>query len=111
MSSYLGRWFSSGSSIGSKLFPLMDRVLVKKLVAELKTEGGILLPDNAAKGISEGKVVAVGPGRTTAKGTVVPVSLKVGDRVLLPEYGAMKFSFEGEELLLYREDDILCRRV
>eukprot|EP00884_Botryococcus_braunii_P004060 jgi/Botrbrau1/13655/Bobra.0292s0005.1 len=92
-----------------KLLPLFDRVLVEKILpATLKTPGGVLLPENLKK-LDEGIVRAVGPGGRTPEGNLVPVGVKEGDKVLLPEYGGTKVGF-GEkdvELALYREDELL----
>ena len=87
--------------------PLGDRVLVKPLEAEEVSAGGIVLPDTAKEKPAEGKVVAVGPGKKTDDGTVIPVGIKVGDKVLYGKYGGNEISTnDGKEYLVIREDDI-----
>lgn len=89
-----------------RLIPLLDRVLIEKLAAPQKTVGGILLPETAAK-INEGKVVAVGPGRRSTTGELLPMNVKEGDTVMLPEYGGAQVKLGDKELLVYREDEIV----
>lgn len=72
----------------------------------MQTAGGILLPDNGKK-LNEGEVVAVGPGATTRDGTRIPINVKAGDRVLLPEYGGHVVKLGDQEFTLYRDEDIL----
>ncbi|MFA5096427.1 MAG: co-chaperone GroES [Candidatus Omnitrophota bacterium] len=89
--------------------PLGDRVIVKALEAETKTKGGIVLPDTAKEKPQEGKVVAVGMGKTLESGTVKPMEVKVGDKVLYGKYsGNIITTKEGEELLEMREEDIIA---
>lgn len=89
--------------------PLGDRVVVKPLEAEAKSKGGILLPDTAKEKPHEGKIVAVGKGKTLDNGTVQPLEVKVGDRVLYGKYSGNEITTkEGEELLIMREEDILA---
>mmetsp|Transcript_35300 Transcript_35300/g.71966 ORF Transcript_35300/g.71966 Transcript_35300/m.71966 type:complete len:102 (+) Transcript_35300:427-732(+) len=96
------------ASIAKKMIPLADRVLVQRVVAKAQTAGGIFLPDSAANAkMSEGTVVAVGPGARNAEGTVFPVSVAVGDSVLLPEYGGSPVKIGEEELFLFKEFEIL----
>ena len=90
------------------LTPLNDRVIVKRLDQETKTASGIVIPDNAAEKPDQGEVKAVGPGKTTDKGTVTPMSVKVGDRVLFGKYSGQAFKVDGEELMSMREDDIIA---
>ena len=90
-----------------KIQPLGDRVLVQPLEAEEVSKGGIVLPDTAKEKPAEGKVVAVGEGKKTDDGTVIPVSIKVGDKVLYSKYGGNEISTsDGKEYLVIREDDI-----
>ncbi|CAE7839636.1 CPN10 [Symbiodinium sp. KB8] len=92
-----------------KLAPLADRVLVKRIVPELKSVGGIILPETQAKK-NEGEVVAVGPGALLKDGSRAPISVEVGAKVLLPEYGGTKVDLGADgddEFVLYRDDDIL----
>lgn len=89
--------------------PLGDRVVVKQLEAENKTKGGIVLPDTAKEKPQEGKVVAVGKGKTLDNGQVQAMEVKVGDRILYGKYAGNEITTkEGEELLIMREDDILA---
>jgi chaperonin GroES len=89
--------------------PLGDRVVVKPLEAENKTKGGIVLPDTAKEKPQEGKVVAVGKGRTLDNGTVQAPEVKVGDKVLYGKYSGNEITTkDGEELLIMREEDILA---
>lgn len=90
-----------------KLVPLADRVLIKRAVAMTKTSGGVFLPESATKKESEGEVVAVGPGRHDQQGTLLPMSVSVGDTVLLPEYGGQPVQMGDDELHLFRNDEIL----
>ena len=89
--------------------PLADRVVVKPLEAEEKTKGGIVLPDTAKEKPQEGKVVAVGKGKASDEGKVIPLEVKVGDRVLYGKYSGTEVSTkEGEEYLIMREEDIFA---
>jgi len=89
--------------------PLGDRIVVKPLEAEAKTKGGILLPDTAKEKPQEGKVVAVGKGKTLDNGTTQEPEVKVGDKVLYGKYSGNEITTkEGEELLIMREEDILA---
>ncbi|KAJ7389884.1 10 kda heat shock protein [Desmophyllum pertusum] len=87
--------------------PLFDRIMVEKFLPELKTKGGVLLPEQSQGKVLEGTVVAVGPGTRDKGGNIVPLSVKVGDKVLLPEYGGTKVNMEEKEYHLYRDNDIL----
>ena len=89
--------------------PLGDRVLLKVLEAESKTKGGIVLPDTAKEKPQEGKVVAVGKGKSCEDGTVKPLEVKVGDKVLFAKYSGTEVTTkEGEEYLIVKEEDILA---
>merc|ERR1712137_396895 len=90
-----------------KLIPLLDRVLVQKITAPVKSSGGVLLPESAATKVNEGKVLAVGPGRRKADGELIPVSVAEGDNVLLPEYGGQPVKMAGEEYHIYRDEELL----
>ncbi|HET6203121.1 MAG TPA: co-chaperone GroES [Planctomycetota bacterium] len=87
--------------------PLGDHVLVRRLEAEDKTKGGIVLPDTAKEKPKEGVVIAVGQGRTLETGERVPPSVKPENRVLFSSYAGTEVKWEGEEYLLIREEDIL----
>jgi chaperonin GroES len=90
-----------------KILPLQDRVLVKPLEEEEKTKGGIIIPDTAKEKPIEGKIIAVGKGRIKEDGTVAPLEVKAGDKVLFSKYAGTEIKIEGEEHLIMREDDIL----
>lgn len=87
--------------------PLLDRVLVERVAAETKTKGGIMLPEKAQGKVNEAVVIAVGPGAKNDKGEVETVNVKVGDKVLIPEYGGTKVIFDEKDYLLVREGDLL----
>ena len=90
-----------------KLRPLHDRVIVKRLEEERKTASGIVIPDTAAEKPDQGEVKAVGKGKKTDEGKVLPLDVKVGDRVLFGKYSGQTVKVEGEELLVMREEDIM----
>ena len=90
-----------------KIRPLGDRILVKRIEEEEKSKGGIIIPDSAKEKPQEGKVVAVGKGKITDDGKVIPLEIKEGDRVLFGKYSGTEIKLEGEEHLIMREDDIL----
>lgn len=90
-----------------KLRPLQDRILVKRVEEETKTKGGIIIPDTAKEKPAEGKIVAVGNGKTGDDGKRIPLSVKEGDRVLFGKYSGTEVKVEGEEYVIMREDDIL----
>ncbi|PON78784.1 GroES chaperonin family [Parasponia andersonii] len=89
-----------------RLIPTLNRVLVEKLIPPSKTTAGILLPESSTK-LNSGKVVAVGPGARDKSGNVIPVAVKEGETVLLPEYGGTQVKLGEKEFFLYRDDDIL----
>lgn len=90
------------------LRPLHDRVIVKRLDNERTTASGIVIPESAAEKPDQGEVVAVGPGKKTEDGKVLPVDLKVGDKVLFGKYAGQSVKIDGEELLVIREEEILA---
>jgi chaperonin GroES len=90
-----------------KIRPLQDRVIVKRLEEEEKTKGGIIIPDTAKEKPQEGKVIAVGKGKVTDEGKVIPLDVKAGDRILFGKYSGTEVKIEGEEHLIMREEDIL----
>jgi len=92
---------------GMKVVPLNDKVLVKRLEAEEKTAGGIVLPDTAREKPRQGKVLAVGEGKRLDDGRRAPFQVKVNDRVLFTSYAGNEITVDGEEYLLMSEDDIL----
>jgi chaperonin GroES len=91
-----------------KIRPLHDRVLIKRLGEEDKSKGGIIIPDAAKEKPIQGKVIAVGKGKTLKNGDVVPPDVKKGDKVLFGKYAGTEVKIDGEEYLLMREDDILA---
>ena len=90
-----------------KIRPLQDRVLVKRLEETTKTAGGIIIPDTAKEKPSEGLVEAVGPGAIGADGKVIPMSVKVGDKVLFGKWSGSEVKLNGEERLLIKESELL----
>jgi chaperonin GroES len=90
-----------------KIKPLGDRILVKRIKEEERTKGGIIIPDTAKEKPQEGKVVAVGKGKYSEEGKLIPIEVKAGDRILFGKYSGSEFKHEGEDLLILREDDIL----
>ncbi len=91
-----------------KLRPLHDRVIVKRLEAETKSAGGIVIPDSAAEKPIKGEVLAAGNGKIQEDGKVRPMAVKVGDTVLFGKYSGTEVKVDGEELLVMREDDIVA---
>lgn len=90
------------------LRPLNDRVIVKRLDNERKTASGIVIPDSAAEKPDQGEVLSIGPGKKTEDGKLLPIDLKVGDKVLFGKYAGQSVKVNGEELLVIREDEILA---
>ncbi|HDD44418.1 MAG TPA: co-chaperone GroES [Candidatus Desulfofervidus auxilii] len=90
-----------------RIRPLHDRVLVKRIEEETKTKGGIIIPDTAKEKPIKGEVIAVGEGRILDNGQKVPMSVKVGDKIIFSKYAGTEIKIEGEEHLIMREDDIL----
>ncbi|MFA4992216.1 MAG: co-chaperone GroES [Candidatus Omnitrophota bacterium] len=88
--------------------PLGDRVLIKRLEAEEKTKGGIVLPDTAKEKPQKGEVVSVGKGRTLENGQVEPLEVKKGDVVLFSKYSGNEITYKDEEMLILKEEDILA---
>jgi chaperonin GroES len=87
--------------------PLHDRVLVESLESEEKTAGGIIIPDTAKEKPQEGKVIAVGPGAKTEDGKVIPMDVKVGDRVLFGKWSGTEVKVNGKEYSIMKESDIM----
>ncbi len=88
--------------------PLHDRVLVRRVEAEEKTAGGIIIPDSAKEKPAEGEIVSVGTGTRAENGTVTPLDVKVGDRVLFGKYSGQTVKVGGDELLVMKEDDLFA---
>jgi chaperonin GroES len=95
------------SSSTVRFLPLLDRVLIRRIVPAAKTAGGVLLPEATGSKVNTGVVVAVGSGGRDREGRVISPSVKEGDKVLLPEYGGSSLKLNNEELTIYREQDIL----
>lgn len=87
--------------------PLHDRIVVRRIEAEQKTAGGIIIPDTAKEKPQEGEVVAVGPGARTEQGQVTPLDVKAGDRVLFGKWSGTEIKIDGEDLLIMKESDVL----
>ena len=96
--------------MAAKLQPLADRVLVKPIEKEEKTKSGIYIPDTAKEKPQEGKVLAVGPGKMSEDGKLIPMNLKVGDTVIYSKYGGTEIKVDDEELIILRESDILAKK-
>ena len=87
--------------------PLHDRVVVRRIDAEEKTTGGIIIPDTAKEKPQEGEIVAAGPGARNEKGELVPLDVKAGDHILFGKWSGTEVKIDGEELLIMKESDIL----
>jgi len=87
--------------------PLADRVVVKRIEAEMKTAGGIIIPDTAKEKPQEGEIVAVGPGARDESGKLVPLDVKAGDKVLFGKWSGTEVKIDGQDLLIMKESDIL----
>ncbi len=90
-----------------KFRPLHDRVLVRRIEAEEKTSGGIIIPDSAQEKPSEGEVIAAGAGLKDDDGDVTPLDVKAGDRILFGKWSGTEVKIDGEDLLIMKESDIL----
>jgi chaperonin GroES len=89
------------------LRPLQDRIIVKRLEEETMTAGGIFIPETAKEKPQKGEVIAVGNGKKTEDGKVIPIDVKKGDKVLFGKYAGTEIKIDGQEYLIMREDDIL----
>jgi chaperonin GroES len=87
--------------------PLHDRVVVKRVDAEEKTKGGIIIPDTAKEKPQEGEVIAVGPGARDESGKLIPLDLKAGDRILFGKWSGTEITLHGEDLLIMKESDVM----
>jgi len=87
--------------------PLHDRIIVERLEEETRTAGGLIIPDTAKEKPQQGKVIAVGKGKKTEDGKLLPLDVKVGDKILFGKYAGTEIKIEGKELLMMREDDVL----
>lgn len=91
-----------------KITPLGDRVVIKPSEEKERTKGGIVLPDTAKEKPQEGKIIAVGSGRRSDEGKVIPLTVKVGDRVLYGKYSGTEITIDGDDYLIVKEEDILA---
>jgi chaperonin GroES len=90
-----------------KFRPLHDRVVVRRIEGEGKTAGGIIIPDTAKEKPQEGEIIAVGPGGRDESGKLIPIDLKVGDRILFGKWSGTEVKIDGEELLIMKESDVM----
>jgi chaperonin GroES len=90
-----------------KFRPLHDRVVVRRVPAETRTAGGIIIPDTVQEKPQEGEIIAVGPGARDEQGKIVALDVKVGDRVLFGKWSGTEVKIDGEELLIMKESDIM----
>jgi chaperonin GroES len=90
-----------------KFRPLHDRVVVERITAEEKTAGGIIIPDTAKEKPQQGKIIAVGPGGRDENGKLIPIDVKVGDRVLFGKWSGTEVKLDGTEYLIMKESDIM----
>ena len=90
-----------------KFRPLHDRVLVRRVEAEEKTKGGIIIPDTAKEKPQEGEVIAVGPGARAESGKLIPIDIKAGDRILFGKWSGTEIKIEGEDLIIMKESDVM----
>ena len=90
-----------------KFRPLHDRVVVKRIAAEEKTRGGIIIPDTAKEKPQQGEVVAVGPGGRDESGKLIPIDVKSGDKILFGKWSGTEVVLDGEELLIMKESDVM----
>jgi len=91
-----------------KIKPLHDRIIVRRAQAKTKTAGGIIIPDAIKEKPSEGEVLAVGNGRYNDKGVLIPLSVKVGDKILFHRFAGDDIQIDGENLLMLREDNVMA---
>ena len=90
-----------------KFRPLHDRIVVRRIAAEEKTAGGIIIPDTVKEKPSQGEVIAVGPGGRDEAGKLIPIDIRVGDRVLFGKWSGTEVKLDGEDLLIMKESDIM----
>src|SRR5574342_524716 len=100
------RWGSARRN-SMNVRPLADRILVRRIEEQEMKRGGIIIPDTAKEKPQEGEVVAVGPGRKTEEGKVIPLDVKKGDRILIGKYSGTDVKIDGTEYVILREDDVL----
>jgi len=90
-----------------KFRPLHDRVVVRRVESEEKTAGGIIIPDTAKEKPQEGEIIAVGPGGRDESGKLIPLDVKVGDRILFGKWSGTEVKIDGEDLLIMKESDVM----
>lgn len=93
----------------NKIMPMHDKIVVKRKEGEEKTPGGILLPETAKDKPIEGVVIAVGSGIRNEKGEVIPLDVKVGDKIIFAKWGGTEIEIDGEKLLIIKENDVLAK--
>jgi chaperonin GroES len=91
----------------TKFRPLHDRVVVRRIEAEEKTKGGIIIPDTAKEKPSEGEIIAVGPGGRDEAGKLIPIDVKIGDRILFGKWSGTEVKLDGQDFLIMKESDIM----
>lgn len=91
-----------------QLKPLHDRVVVRAQDQETRSPGGIVIPDNAKEKPTTGEVLAVGPGKITEDGTNIPITVKVGEKILFGQYAGQKIKIDGQEMTILKEEDVLA---
>ena len=90
-----------------KFRPLHDRVVVRRIEGDTKTAGGIIIPDTAKEKPQEGEIIAVGPGGRDESGKLIPIDLKIGDKILFGKWSGTEVKIDGEELLIMKESDVM----
>lgn len=98
---------SDNESVSNKIRPLQDRIIVVRLDSEEKTASGLFIPESAKEKPQQGKVLAVGKGKVREDGTIQPLDVKAGDKILFGKYAGTEIKIDGSELLIMREDDVL----
>jgi chaperonin GroES len=93
--------------MATKLTPLHDRILVRRLEGEDKTRGGLIIPDSAKDKPQEGEVISAGKGKSNEEGKIRPLDVKAGDRILFGKYSGTEVKIDGEEFLIMREEEVL----
>jgi chaperonin GroES len=91
----------------SKFRPLHDRVVVRRITAEEKSKGGIIIPDTVQEKPSQGEIIGIGPGGRDENGKLIPIDLKLGDKILFGKWSGTEVKLDGEDLLIMKESDIM----
>eukprot|EP00834_Sanchytrium_tribonematis_P007869 NODE_789_length_3873_cov_0.228405.p7 type:complete len:118 gc:universal NODE_789_length_3873_cov_0.228405:1318-965(-) len=100
---------SVASTAAKKIVPLLDRILVQRIKPQEKTKSGILIPEKAQEALNRGEVLACGPGMMNKEGKTLPVSVKVGDKVVLPNFTGNTIKVDNEEFVIVRDSEILAK--